>query len=203
MATAKTPASPGTGTPTEADTEDTKKPTKEKEIPVIHDQGFFQHETGDTYDGYFEAKKKDRVVKMHGPGVYTTAEGDSYTGNWEADKFGGNEEVVIAFADGSKYEGTIKEWAYASNSRYTYPDGSVLQGEFIDNCPVGHLTLTDPNGHTWLGTADQGFAWFEPVNHFYEFLETTRDPSNKLKKRHKNVLQDPSSMSKGLVDTIQ
>lgn len=39
---------------------------KEKEILVVHDQGFFQHSTGDTYDGYFEAKKKDHALKMHG-----------------------------------------------------------------------------------------------------------------------------------------
>ena len=37
-----------------------------KEIPIIHDQGEFKHETGDTYEGFFEAKKKDRSVKMHG-----------------------------------------------------------------------------------------------------------------------------------------
>lgn len=46
-----------------------KKPAKE--IPVIQDQGFFQHDTGDTYDGYFEAKKKDRSVKMHGRHLLT------------------------------------------------------------------------------------------------------------------------------------
>ncbi|PZC71767.1 uncharacterized protein LOC110382242 [Helicoverpa armigera] len=204
-ATAQT-RSPGTltGTATEPGTQatqDSKKPTKEKEILVIQDQGFFQHDTGDTYNGYFEAKKKDRTVKMQGPGVYTTAEGDSYTGSWEADKFGGVDEVVISFADGSKYEGIIKDWCYTGNSTYTYPDGSVLQGEFIENCPVGQLSLTDPNGHTWLGNADQGFAWFEPVNHYYEFLETTRDMS-KIKKRHRN-LQEPSSTSKGMVETIQ
>lgn len=37
-----------------------------KEIPVVQDQGYFIHDTGDTYDGFFEAKKKDRNVKMHG-----------------------------------------------------------------------------------------------------------------------------------------
>lgn len=41
-----------------------KKPVKD--VPVVQDQGLFKHDTGDTYDGYFEAKKKDRSVKMHG-----------------------------------------------------------------------------------------------------------------------------------------
>ncbi|KAH9630260.1 hypothetical protein HF086_012445 [Spodoptera exigua] len=146
---------------------------KEKDLPIVHDQGFFQHQTGDTYDGYFEAKKKDRIVKMQGYGVYTTAEGDRYQGNWDQDKFGLNDEVVITYLDGAKFEGTIKDWAYFGKGKYTYPDGGYLQCEFADNCPIGNLRLIDPNGHIWLGKAEQGFAWFEPVNHFYDFLETT------------------------------
>lgn len=55
-----------TDTPTEADSdvEVSKKPAKE--VPVVQDHGFFKHTTGDLYDGYFEAKKKDRSVRMHG-----------------------------------------------------------------------------------------------------------------------------------------
>lgn len=37
-----------------------------KEILVVQDEGFFKHDTGDTYTGFFEAKKKERIVKMHG-----------------------------------------------------------------------------------------------------------------------------------------
>ncbi|XP_026746488.1 phosphatidylinositol 4-phosphate 5-kinase 5-like [Trichoplusia ni] len=172
-----------TDTPTEADSdvEVSKKPAKE--VPVVQDHGFFKHTTGDLYDGYFEAKKKDRSVRMHGPGVYTTAEGDCYTGLWESDKFGGNEEVSITYVDGSTYKGQFKDWYYNNHGQYTYPDGSLLDCDFIDNCPVGHLRLTDPNGHVWLGKADSGYGWFEPVNHFFEFLDTTRE-STKVKRRH-------------------
>lgn len=53
-----------TDTTTEASETEIKKPVKE--VPVVQDQGFFQHDTGDTYDGFFEAKKKDHSVKMHG-----------------------------------------------------------------------------------------------------------------------------------------
>lgn len=51
---------------TEVDSENTEAKKPVKEIPVVQDQSFFQHDTGDTYDGFFEAKKKDRVAKMHG-----------------------------------------------------------------------------------------------------------------------------------------
>lgn len=47
---------------------DAKKPVKD--IPVVQDEGLFQHDTGDTYDGFFEAKKKDRSLKMHGKTRY-------------------------------------------------------------------------------------------------------------------------------------
>ncbi|KAJ0174585.1 hypothetical protein K1T71_009693 [Dendrolimus kikuchii] len=167
---------------TDSDAE-VKKPVKE--IPVIQDQGFFQHDTGDVYNGYFEAKKKDRSVKMHGTGMYTTAEGEVYTGAWDADRLGANEVATITFIDTSRYEGYIKDWCFAGRGKYFYPDGSVLHCDFVDNCPMGRLMLTDPNGHTWLGKADPGYGWFEPVNHFYDMLEKTREPL-KAKRRHKS-----------------
>ncbi|KAJ8715125.1 hypothetical protein PYW08_005106 [Mythimna loreyi] len=184
---AKTPKnfnSPKSGTTTELELHEEQKGKPPKEIPLIHDEGFFQHDTGDTYDGEFEAKKKDHSVKMNGQGVYTTAEGDSYTGQWEADKLVATGVTVISYNDGAKFEGLIKDWCYSGHSKYTYPDGSMLTGDFSENCPVGHLVLTDPNGHIWLGKAELGYGWFEPVNHFYEMLETTQ---TRVKRRHKNI----------------
>ncbi|CAH0725680.1 unnamed protein product, partial [Brenthis ino] len=156
----------------ESETE-TVKPIKE--IPVVQDQGLFKHQTGDVYDGFFEAKKKDRSVKMHGPGMYTTAEGDIYSGTWDADRLGVNENVSVAFTDGSKYEGPFKDWCYSGSGKYMYPDGSILIGDFNENMPIGGLTLIDPNGQVWFGKAEQGFGWFDPVNHFYDMLEKTRE----------------------------
>ncbi|XP_028041721.1 uncharacterized protein LOC114251593 [Bombyx mandarina] len=154
-----------------------KKPVKD--VPVVQDQGLFKHDTGDTYDGYFEAKKKDRSVKMHGPGVYITAEGDSYKGVWENDRLGANDEVTIHFSDDARYEGQLKDWSFWGPGKYYYPDGSVVRCDFNDNCPVGNMVLSDPNGHVWLGKAELGCGWFGPVNHFYEMLEKTRDVSRK------------------------
>ncbi|XP_022823137.1 uncharacterized protein LOC111354089 [Spodoptera litura] len=172
-----------------------KMSQKEKEIPVVHDQGFFQHDTGDSYDGYFEAKKKDRAVKMHGYGVYTTAEGDRYQGHWDQDRFGWSDEVVISYVDGAKFEGIVKDWSYSGKGNYTYPDGGHLHCEFADSCPTGNLRLTDPNGHIWLGKAELGFAWFEPVNHFYDFLETASATRSK-RRHHKGMSKKSLSRSK-------
>ncbi|CAG4956716.1 unnamed protein product [Parnassius apollo] len=154
-----------------------------KEVTIVHDEGLFCHDTGDTYNGFFEVKKKDKTVKMHGPGTYTTAEGDTYVGVWHGDKLGVNEEAKIFYSDGSRYEGFLKDWCYSGLGRYYYPDGSVLQCEFIDNSPVGNLTLTDPNGHIWLGKAEQGYCWLDPVNHYYDMLEKAKEIRNK--RQHK------------------
>ncbi|XP_045451218.1 phosphatidylinositol 4-phosphate 5-kinase 2-like [Melitaea cinxia] len=170
---------------------DTPKPVKE--IPVVQDHGSFKHDTGDIYEGFFEAKKKDKSVKMHGPGTYTTAEGDTYFGEWDADRLGVNEDVCIKFTDGSKYVGKIKDWSYSGRGKYFYPDDSVLECDFSENTPVGNLTLTDPNNHKWLGRAEQGYGWFEPVNHFYEYLEKTKE--SKVKKRRTTDVGVRSTLS--------
>lgn len=121
---------------------------------------------------------------VSGHGIYTTAEGDSYTARWDNNIIDSKETAIVSYNDGAKFEGFLKDFSYHGKGKYTYPDGSVLTGEFTDNCPVGQLVLTDPNGHTWLAKADQGFAWCTPVNHFYEMLETT---TTRTKRRHKNV----------------
>ncbi|XP_028170499.1 MORN repeat-containing protein 4-like isoform X1 [Ostrinia furnacalis] len=190
-----------TDTTTEVDSENTEAKKPVKEIPVVQDQGFFQHDTGDTYDGFFEAKKKDRVAKMHGPGLYTTVEGDTYMGTWDADKLGGNDEVTVAFTDGSRYEGFFKDWSYSGRGRYYYPDGSILRCDFSENSPVGFLTLSDPNDHIWLGKAEQGYGWFEPVNHFYDMLEKTKD-SGKSRRRLKSSAPDSKSSPSKSIKSI-
>ncbi|CAB3234147.1 unnamed protein product [Arctia plantaginis] len=156
---------------------------KDKEVLVVQDQGLFTFETADTYDGCFEAKKKDRIAKMHGVGVYTTAEGDIYTGTWDNDKLGANLDVRIQYSDGSRYEGLFKEWCYNNRGKYIYPDSSLLECEFLENCPVGKLKLIDPNGHVWLGKAEQGYGWLSPVNHYFDMLEKSRDSSRTKKSK--------------------
>ncbi|XP_061718647.1 radial spoke head 1 homolog isoform X2 [Cydia pomonella] len=135
----------------EVEPEEQKKPMKE--IAVVFDEGAFVYETGDTYEGSFEARKKDRFLKMNGLGVYTTAEGDVYTGAWEGDRLFGD-DVTITYTDGSKYEGPFKDWSY-----------------------------NDPNGHVWLGRADVGFGRLDPWNHFYQGLERPSEKSQSSQER--------------------
>lgn len=114
-----------------------------------------------------------------------TAEGDIYTGTWDNDRLGGNEEVTIAFSDTSKYKGFFKDWCYSGRGKYFYPDNCILQCDFVENCPSGNLILLDPNGHTWLGKAEHGYGWFEPVNHFYNILENTRESGRSKRRQSK------------------
>lgn len=139
-------------------------------------------------------------ISTIGPGTYTTAEGDVYSGTWEADRLVSNEEVSIAFTDGSRYQGMFNNWAYNGQGKYIYPDNSVLTGNFVDNVPVGSLTLIDPNGHKWIGKAEQGYAWLDPVNHFYEMLDHTSRTKD-LKKSRRSELLARSTMSK--IKTVQ
>lgn len=111
-----------------------------------------------------------------GPGTYRTAEGDTYTGVWDFDKLGDTQDVELRYADGARYDGHLRDWMYHSRGRYQYPDGTTIICEFVDNAPVGSLSLADPNGHEWLGTAEVGHCWFEPVNHFYRLLEKPKRP---------------------------
>ncbi|XP_041982514.1 MORN repeat-containing protein 4-like [Aricia agestis] len=151
-----------------------------KEPIVVQDEGFFQHDTGDTYNGFYEENKKTGAVKMHGYGEYTTAVGDKYLGIWEADNL--TNDVTITYADGSKFEGRLNNFAYDGIGVYTYPDGCVLQANFEDNTPKGLLTLVDPNGHKWWGLSERGYAWFEPVNYYYDMLPKTCESHKKIRK---------------------
>lgn len=111
-------------------------------------------------------------------------------GTWEADKLSARDEVTVTFSDTSKYEGMFKDWCFSGPGKYIYPDGSILHADFSENCPVGQLTLIDPNGHAWLGNAQQGYCWFEPVNHFYEMLDKTSDVGrSKRRRKQKNSTQ--------------
>ncbi|VVC94013.1 unnamed protein product [Leptidea sinapis] len=150
-----------------------------KEVPVVQDHGCFVHDTGDTYEGLFEAKKKDRSVKMHGLGAYKTAEGDIYSGIWEHDRLGFSDIAHVLYTNGAKFEGLLKDWCYSGPGKYIYPDNSVLLCDFADNAPVGKLKLLDPNGHAWLGKSEVGFAWMEASSHYYDML----DKESKTKRR--------------------
>lgn len=134
-------------------------------------------------------------------GIYLTAGGESYIGNWDRDKINPNEVVTIIFPNGAKYEGIFKEWCYYGAGKYTYPDGTAMLGNFLENCPVGVVTLYDPNGHKWLGKAEAGFAWFTPVNHYYDMLENTSEV-HKKGLRSKSSLLSPSKKQKKAKDKV-
>ncbi|KAI5642088.1 phosphatidylinositol 4-phosphate 5-kinase 2-like [Phthorimaea operculella] len=188
----------------EASSLPTKK-GREKEVTVIQATGFFKFDTGDTYDGSFEARKRDRSVRMQGQGTYTTNEGDSYTGVWDNDKLGsGGQEVTISYHSGAKYEGFLQDWCYHGKGKYTYPDGSVLECHFDDNCPVGQLELKDPNGHIWYGKAQQGFALFEPTNHYYQMLDSVIDKAEiRRRRRELNLAKQPPLARKAEAPVVE
>ncbi|GBP40035.1 hypothetical protein EVAR_19163_1 [Eumeta japonica] len=110
------------------------------------------------------------TVLYIGPGVYTTVDGDTYSTEWVEEKLPVNVETTVVYSDGSKYHGYFKDWMYSGKGKYFYPDGSWMECDFFENCPIDNLTFTDPNGHAWLGKADVGFGWLEPSNHYYRYL---------------------------------
>ena len=51
------------------------------------------------------------------------------------------------------YEGQWKECAYEGNGKLTFPDGSVIEGDFKDDVPEGRIRSVNSQGEVYEGEA--------------------------------------------------
>jgi len=63
----------------------------------------------------------------------------------------------------SKYEGDLDHGRFTGEGKYTFPDGTVFQGSFLDGCFHGKGKLIFPNGvyhGTWVKGQEDGSGQF-------------------------------------------
>lgn len=65
--------------------------------------------------------------KKTGEGQLLFATGDSFSGIWEEDVL---KEGLVSFADGSTYNGHLKDYRFMGFGTYMRPDGTILQGKW-------------------------------------------------------------------------
>ena len=127
-------------------------------------QGRFQYVGGDVFEGLFVAGS------IGATGKYTWASGDVYEGAFYEGLPHGNgtkyfvvkdeEGNVLADAEGkAQYEtftGSFSRGEMGSSGTYTWPNGDVYEGSFMDGVQQGegkmYYAVTDANGNARLGT---------------------------------------------------
>ncbi len=146
---------------------------------LMDGQGEYTYTSGATYTGDF------RRGKMHGEGVMRYPDGTYYTGDWRDNKKHGTgrlvkisgETIAGTWANGSKVAAPAKptesdpfgerdlkdcntDFCASGEGRYTYRDGAVYEGEFVDGEPIGRGKVRYANGDRyaggWKGNAPHG-----------------------------------------------
>jgi len=109
--------------------------------------GTMEYTSGDSYEGSWASNKRN------GEGVYYYANGDIYSGTWESDAKNG--PGTMNFADGSQLVG---EWynGEISQGQWTWADGTVYRGGFVNGKPAGQGGFSFPSGATQGGKFSGG-----------------------------------------------
>ena len=96
-----------------------------------------------------------RDGKKHGRGTCAYHDnGDDYDGEWADDKWHGEGEWVLRGAGGAvheKYVGTMEQGRMHGRGQYLYSDGSVFDGQWVDNRMHGGGVFTFANGNKYTG----------------------------------------------------
>ena len=117
---------------------------------------------GDGEEGYQNGtryKGEYKNGKRQGFGTLFDSEGTSlYEGNWYEDSWHGKGIVLHHKRAGSswegKYEGDLKQGKFCGNGIYTYSDGTIIEGQWLDDIPRdGDWTIKYPDGSKFYGFA--------------------------------------------------
>ena len=82
-------------------------------------------------------------------GTYKSNEfGIEFDGTWEN---GEPYQGTRYFKDGRTYTGHFKHFLLQGPGEVIYPNGTILEGKFVNGIPEGHLIYTFPNGDVRSG----------------------------------------------------
>jgi hypothetical protein len=132
------------------------------ENSMRHGFGTMYFQSGDWYEGEFANNKFD------GSGTYHFNDGRKYHGKWQSDKpdgmgtlykpgqgpIGGiwNQGKLLSTQKISELSDCNLEYCGNGVGRYTYADGSVFEGEFLNGIPYGEGVCYYLNGNIYKGT---------------------------------------------------
>mmetsp|Transcript_991 Transcript_991/g.1635 ORF Transcript_991/g.1635 Transcript_991/m.1635 type:complete len:458 (-) Transcript_991:72-1445(-) len=117
---------------------------------------------GEGEEGYLDGTKykgEYKNGKRQGFGTLYDAEGNAlYDGSWYEDAWHGKGTLFHHKHAGSswegKYEGDLKQGKFCGNGIYTYTDGTVIEGQWLDDIPRdGDWTINYPDGSKFYGFA--------------------------------------------------
>lgn len=105
-------------------------------------KGIYTFANGDIYDGTFESGNQN------GKGILKKSNGYTYEGEFVENKAHG--EGSCLFTDGTTFVGKFSSDNIISG-KYTLIDGTIIEGEFVNQNKSGNGTITYPDGSYYIG----------------------------------------------------
>ncbi|XP_029035498.1 phosphatidylinositol 4-phosphate 5-kinase 2-like [Osmia bicornis bicornis] len=151
----------------------TGKTTKTNITESLDQTGFgkFTFHNGDIYNGEYRCNYTQSVLVKEGRGIYTTDNFDVYDGEWNNDSFA-DTTIHIRYNNNAQYRGRVEPNGTMNGpGTYTFPDGSSIEADWVNNKPLTNAIYREPRGFEWtlVNVTDNAIS-FSPGNHFWRDL---------------------------------
>ncbi|XP_076669955.1 uncharacterized protein LOC143369643 [Andrena cerasifolii] len=158
---------------------------------VKYGEGTFVFPNGDTYNGGYKFHYGEYLLIKQGKGVYTTDNFDTYDGEWVHDTFAEN-DIHIRYNNDAEFRGRIDSNGTMNGpGTYTFPDGSSVEAEWLDNKPVTNIIYREPLGFSWtVESESENTISFSPGNHFWTDM-SDQSAAHSTESLNQNGLKQP------------
>ncbi|CAK9799355.1 hypothetical protein ANTQUA_LOCUS2007 [Anthophora quadrimaculata] len=126
---------------------------------------------GDVYEGEYKLVYEPFLLVKQGKGTYATDNFEAYYGEWDNDTFA-TSDIHIKYNNDAQYRGKIDSNGTMNGlGIYTFPDGSSIEADWVDNVPFANIIFREPLGSAWVvkDTTNDAIT-FSPGNHFWNDL---------------------------------
>ncbi|XP_043264503.1 radial spoke head 1 homolog [Colletes gigas] len=148
---------------------------------IKHDKDKFMFNNGDIYDGEYKLNYEQFLLVKQGKGIYTTDNLDVYDAEWDNDTFA-DSEIRIRYNDDAQYRGKIDSYGTINgHGTYTFPDGSTIQADWLQNKPYTNVVYREPFGYTWIiENMSENSISFSSGNHFWTDMLSDQSAAHSL-----------------------
>lgn len=123
-------------------------------------QGTFLYADGSKYVGDWLDNRR------HGQGTLFYANGDKISGQWERDQYMSDWDKLAFNGDINSLRNCNEEACPTGKGKFTYPDGAVYYGDFVNNMPEGIGSVVYATGDRYDGGWQRHAPYGRGVMHY-------------------------------------